>query len=311
MRAEFVVTTISTRLVFGWTLALLVVTEIGVREAGLVDFPIYSRDDHFGYAPAPNQAGRFLNQNAWLFNNRGMGVGDAWHPAGTTDIVVIGNSIILGGNTYDQRDKVVSQIQSRLSSPCTAWPVAAGGWTTVNEYRFLERHPDIITGTDFFVWEVMAHQIGGLNPWTRDTVHPTERPLWATGYVVRKVLDQRFPSTPRFVLPDAREAAQNYRHIGTMLERLSEAAGRTPAGILFLYPDQEQLTAFRGGMEWLPDRAQWQDLATKHHVVLIDIASYPQWTVSLYRDGIHPTREGNAVLASILAESIRRHAAAC
>lgn len=311
MPADFVVITFSPRLVFGWTLALLVVAEIGMREAGLVDFPVYVRDEHFGYAPAPNQAGRFLNQNAWYFNDRGMGVGDAWHPTAATDVVVIGNSIILGGNVYDQKDKVVPQIQSRLNSACTAWPVAAGGWTTVNEYRYLERHPDIVAGADFFVWEVMAHQMGGLNRWAHETVHPTRRPVWATGYVVRKALDQRFPSTPRFVLRDPLEAAQNYRQFERMLGRLSAAGGRTPAGIIFLYPDQEQLAAFRGGLEWLPDRALWQDLATKHHVVLIDIASYTQWTASLYRDGIHPTREGNAVLASILAESIRRHAAAC
>lgn len=292
-------------------MALLVVAEVGVREAGLVDFPIYVRDDYFGYAPAPNQTGRFLNQNDWIFNDRGMGVGATWKPSGSTDVVVIGNSIILGGNTYAQSDKVVPRIQGLLRSSCTTWPIAAGGWTTVNEYRFLERHPDVVDGADFFVWEVMAHQMGGVNPWARETTHPTQRPQWATGYVVRKALDQRFPSTPRFVLRANSEAASNYLQFASMLGRLSKASGRTPAGIIFLYPDQEQLTAFRSGRDWLPERTPLQELAARHNVVLIDVASFPQWTVGLYKDGIHPTREGNAVLASILAEAIRKHAPGC
>ena len=301
----------SPRLVVGWALALLVIAEIGVREAGLVDFPVYVRDEHFGYAPGPNQSGRFLNHNAWVFNDRGMGVEAAWRPAAPTDVVIIGNSIILGGNTYDQKDKVVPLIQSRLRSSCTAWPVAAGGWTTVNEYRFLERHPEVVAGTDFFVWEVMAHQMAGPNPWSRETAHPTRKPVWGTGYVVRKALDQRFPSTPRFVLRDPSEAAANYAQFQAMLERLVATSGRTPAGFIFLYPDQEQLAAARSGLEWMPDRLQLQALAAKHGVALIDIASYPQWTPALYKDGVHPTREGNEVLASILVEAIQKLAAGC
>ena len=61
----------------------------------------------------------------------------------------------------------------------------------------------------------------------------------------------------------------------------------------------------------MPDRLQLQALAAKHGVALIDIASYPQWTPALYKDGVHPTREGNEVLASILAEAIQKLAAGC
>lgn len=286
-------------------------TELGVRMAGLLDFPIYQRDSYFGYVPRPNQAGWFLQQNQWMFNDRSMGVDKPWNPSWRTDILLVGNSIVLGGNPYDHKDKLAPLIQAQLRSSCAVWPVAAGGWTNVNEFRFLERHADIVAGTDFFLWEYMAHQMGSLNPWNRETAHPTARPTWATGYVVRKALDQRFPSTPRFVLREPAQAAQNYAQFDAMLKRMVEASGRKPAGIIFLYPDQQQLTVSRSGAEWLPDRAEIERLAARYGIVLIDIAGFSQWTATMYKDGIHPTREGNAVLSSILSNAVRRHQSNC
>ncbi len=278
----------------------------------MVDVPTYVRDDHFGYAPRPSQAGRFLTQNSWVFNDRGMGVAADWKPTTAhTDVVLIGNSIVLGGNTYDQQDKVASLMQSRLNASCAIWPIAAGGWTTVNEYRFLERHPDIVAGTDFFVWEYMAHQIGGVNPTVRETSHPTHLPAWATGYVVHKAMDQRFPATPRLELRGPDEAAQNYDQFDAMLGKLVKASGRPAAGVIFLYPDFQQLAAARVGVEWLPDRQRIEKLAMKNGIVLIDIAASPLWTAALYKDGIHPTKDGNAVLASILAAAVRKYAPPC
>ena len=143
------------------SLALLVLTELGVRVAGLVDFPTYLRDDYFGYVPRPEQSGRFLTTNAWFFNDRSMGVAEPWRPQPErTDILLIGNSIVLGGNPYDQKDKLGPLVQSLLNATCKVWPVAAGGWSTVNEFRFLERRPDVAAGADFFIWEVMAYQMG-------------------------------------------------------------------------------------------------------------------------------------------------------
>ena len=59
------------------------------------------------------------------------------------------------------------------------------------------------------------------------------------------------------------------------------------------------------GREWLPERAQIEMLAEENNLVVVDIASRPEWNASLYRsDGTHPTVEGNAVLGKILAEVV-------
>jgi lysophospholipase L1-like esterase len=48
-----------------------------------------------------------------------------------------------------------------------------------------------------------------------------------------------------------------------------------------------------------------------HGLALIDIADDARWTETMYRDGVHPTKEGNGVLALILEEAVRRHQVGC
>lgn len=306
----------SGRLALATGLALLVVTEVAVRALGLVDFPIYAVHGDIGYFPQPNQSGAFLGRNRWVFNERSMGIETPWKPSGrTTDVLLIGNSVVLGGNNYDQPDKVAPQMQRHVGAQCAIWPVATGGWGTVNEYRFLERHPDIVEGTDFFVWEIMAHQMAGPQRWTRETAIPTQHPWWATGYVVRKLLQDQFPqwtlpAPERHSVSDA-ELANYYQRFELMLDRLSRASGRQPAGIVFLYPDRQQLQGARQGLEWLTDRPQIERIAAAHHLVLIDVTRYPQWTDAMYRDQVHPTAQGNAVLANILTQALRLDLPGC
>lgn len=293
------------RLVAAGVIALLALTEVAVRRAGLVDFPVYERSQTFGYAPRSAQAGAFLGRNHWVFNDRGLGVERPWRPDERPNILLIGNSIVLGGNLYDQKDKLAPQLQSHLGNGCTVWPAAAGGWTTINEMRFLQNNPDLIAATDFFVWEYMPGQMERVNPWTRDVTHPTERPVWATGYLLRKAIQERFGSPPPVAPPTVDQVAKHYVEFDGLVARLAAASQRSPPGIIFLYPDRNQLANARRGVEWVPDRARVESLAAAHQIKLVDIARFPQWTDALYKDGVHPTAEGNAVLAAILGNAVQ------
>jgi hypothetical protein len=94
-------------------LAALVFGEVAVREAGMVDFPIYAVDDEIGYIPKPNQHGCFLNKRCWAFNDRSMGTTTAWNPTLHPNVLFIGNSIVMGGNPYDQHDKLGPLVQQQ------------------------------------------------------------------------------------------------------------------------------------------------------------------------------------------------------
>ena len=283
--------------------ALLVVTEVVVRSAGLVDFPIYQVDDHVGYLPQPNQAGTLMHARHWVFNDRSMGIATPWKASDKTDILLIGNSVVLGGTPYDQIDKIAPLMQSRLAAACAVWPVATGGWSAVNALNFLERNPDLVDGTDFFVWEYMAHGLTRPTPWLGETKFPTRTPLWAGGYVVHKWFVEWLAAPPPQGLATAATVADNYRRFDAMLARLSRAD--QPAGIVLLYPDRNQLAGARLGLEWMPERPRIERMAHEHGLLVVDVSSQPEWTDALYRDDVHPTREGNVVLAGILVRAVR------
>jgi hypothetical protein len=289
--------------------ALLGLTESVIRQAGAISFPVYVRSAEFGYAPRGNQQGTFLGTNHWVFNERGMGVDRPWQPSQLTDILLIGNSIVMGGNPYDQKDKLTPQLQTRLGNGCPIWPVAAGGWSTVNEMRFLQANQELMAGTDFFIWEQMPGQMQRLNPWVSENVHPTQVPLWATWYVVRKALSARFPSTGPPALASAADPSVHYQKFDELLGRLVRSSKRRPAGMIFLYPDRAQLAQARAGKEWLEDRQFFQRMAEAHGILLIDVTRFPQWNESLYKDPVHPTAEGNAVLTEILNKALQESGA--
>jgi hypothetical protein len=285
--------------------ALLGLTESAIRQAGAISFPVYVRSAEFGYAPRGNQQGTFLGTNRWVFNDRGMGVDRSWNPGKLTDILLIGNSIVMGGNPYDQKDKLTPQLQTRLGNGCPIWPVAAGGWSTVNEMRFLQANPDLMAGTDFFIWVQMPGQMQGLNPWVSENLHPTQAPFWATWYVVRKALAARFPGTGPPALISPADTSAHHQQFDELLGRLVLSSKRRLAGMIFMYPDRAQLLEARAGKEWLEDRQLLQSTAEAHGIMLIDVTRFPQWNESLYKDPVHPTAEGNAVLAAILTSALQ------
>jgi lysophospholipase L1-like esterase len=59
------------------------------------------------------------------------------------------------------------------------------------------------------------------------------------------------------------------------------------------------------GEEWLPERSELERICRANGLKLIDVARNPDWNETLYRDGLHPTATGNAVLARILTRAIQ------
>jgi hypothetical protein len=298
---------VATRRIFVGALLLaaaFAVAEIYLRETGAIDFPLYAVSQSLGYIPKPSQSGAFMNRNGWIFNDKSMGAGP-WNPDGRPNILLIGNSVIMGGNPYDQQQKIGPLLEASLGNRYAVWPIAAGGWTDVNEAQYLIRHPEVSSRADFFVWEYMHGGLGGLNPWQGEYVFPTKRPYWASWYVFRRYILPKFIALPTRELPP--DDAARPDDIAFFEDRIASlaAAGHSPAGLIFLYPDKAQLLAARSGRTWLPDKEFLRAICIAHGVILVDIADDPEWSGSLYRDGTHPSVQGNVVLARILARHLR------
>jgi len=282
------------------------VIEVGVRSAGLVDFPTYAIDDEIGYLIKPDQAGIFLHKNGWVFNDKSMGTPTPWNPANHVNVLLIGNSIIMGGNPYDQPEKVGPQIQRNLGESYAIWPIAVGGWTNVNETIYLERNADVVRASDYFVWEYMNGGFSGLSQWRGDYVFPRDRPVWASWYVFRRYILPHLISINLSELPP--EGAVNPIYLKNFEAMVSALAGNSRQrthGIIFLYPSKAEYRIAKQGGDWLQNREELEKIGQKYNIKLIDIARESDWNESLYRqDGVHPTVEGNSVLAHVLSNSI-------
>jgi hypothetical protein len=289
-------------------LSLLVVlggVELGVRASGLVDFPLYDTDGQIGYIPKPSQAGSFMNENTWVFNDKSMGTAQLWQPQGKLNVLLIGNSIIMGGNPYPQDRKVGPLVQARLGERFAVWPIAAGGWSNVNQSVYMQRHPEVSKAASFFVWEYMQGGLSRPNQWAGEYVFPTHKPPVATWYFLRRyVLPKFFSFNMNELPPTGQTAQQNVEFFERELSRLCASTGRAVPGILFIYPAKQQYQQGRAGQEWLQERQQIEGIAKAHHLNVVDVSTRPEWNESMYREGTHPTVQGNEVLAGILAAEI-------
>jgi hypothetical protein len=288
-------------------LMTVLIGEIAVRIVGLVDFPTYAVvDDQIGYIPRPTQKGCFLIDHCWAFNDLSMDTAVAWNPERHPNVLLIGNSVVMGGNPYDQRDKLPALLQQKLGTDYSLWPIAVGGWTNVNELVYLQRHTEVLAHAKFFVWEFMSGGLSQASPWLGEYVFPTTRPICALCYVIRRYLLPRFVTLNMDSLPP--QGTINPASLAKFEETLAEISrieGRKQPGILFLYPNNAELQTARHGREWLTERAELERLSRQYDLKLLDLSTYPEWTPLQYRDGTHPTVQGNMVLAAILSAAIR------
>ena len=115
-------------------IALSLSSEAFVRSLGVVDFPLYQANMQIGYIPALSQQGSFLNRNDWKFNSLHMGAPE-FLPGPVLDLLLVGDSVVYGGNAYRQSDRLGPALQAslQLHSPgALVWPISAGSWALRN-----------------------------------------------------------------------------------------------------------------------------------------------------------------------------------
>ena len=286
--------------------AILVIVawgELCVRLLGISDFPIYQIGGDVNYIPKPNQRGIFFT-NDWYFNDKSMPIKNNFNPAIHPDVLLIGNSIVMGGNTYRQDDKLTSLIQDEIGANPVVWPLAVGGWTQINEMGYIKDHPEIAAAPDFIAWEYMSGGLSHATPWAGELVFPTHSPHCAICYAFSRYV---LPHFANFALQSELPMTgaidvENARNFDASIEELTRNIRGTERGIIWLYPTKFELLMAHQGKEWLPERSFLEEIARKHSLKIVDISKFPEWNPSLYKgDGTHPGKDGNKVLARILS----------
>lgn len=277
--------------------------ELYLRVAGFGSFPIYELDAKLRYVPGSNQSGAFLNKNKWVFNDRHMGNAVNWTPDKHPSVLLLGNSIVFGGNPYDQADKLGPQLQAALGAEYAVWSAAAGGWTDVNEMNYLDENKDVLQNSDIVIVEYMAGGLSEIAKWPGYYVFPDHNPPILTAYVFTKYV------LPRLIgnivlnesgsLPPTGEAdPQQQKRFVTLISSIAA----TREVMIFLYPTK---ALFLNKPAWTAATADIVEMCRSLAIQCIDAAADDRWTADLYgSDEIHPTAKGNKVLASILESGV-------
>jgi len=283
------------------TLSALAVTlslaEIAVRVSGISDFPIYSANSEIGYIPAPSQSGDFLRKNHWQFNSKSMG-GPEFTPSNSVDTLLIGDSVVLGGNPYKEEERLGPQLKGTLKHP--VWPISAGSWSLRNELKYLKLHPEVTQAIDQFIFVSNNGDFDEASSWSCERTHPRSHPLWATLYVFKKYVWDweacgQIPSNLAF--PKGSWKPELREFLG------SEEARNKPVIFVF-YPDKEEAEGKKTlvGLESHSAEILTQGSASNAKIAIFSVARDARWKSTYYRDGIHPTVEGTRVLAEIIAQ---------
>lgn len=267
--------------------------ELAVRALGVTDFPLYDANTEIGYIPRPSQSGAFLHKNAWEFNSLSMGAGP-FKPAEGVNTLLIGDSVVLGGNPYRQDDRLGPTLQRESKN--TIWPISAGSWSLRNELIYLRTHPDVLREINNFIFVLNSEDFQHASSWGCEITHPRTYPISAAYYAFQKYVHNFNPCTgvsPNLAVEDGdwkKEVKDFIAHVNVQGKPVS----------FFLYPKKTETTDTSLSISDLEIYASHLKQAGNDKVRVFSVSRDPRWSNTFYRDGIHPTAEGTKILASII-----------
>lgn len=286
------------RFLLATPILILIALELVARMAGTIDFPLYDANNLVGYVPKANQSGSFLNRNDWAVNDRNMGTRSNWTD-GADDLLLVGDSIVWGGNSYAENDRLGPNLQRLIDDQKLSkrvWPISAGSWAVVNETNWLHANPDVFSSAETIVFIFNSKDFGAPSSWADPFTHPREHPYSALAYLAQKyVVESGERTTPEPLrVPSIDPVAA--------LADVVSSCGCTVH--IWLYPTKDEFLAPDSAGKALEDGfkpfiGQLGASAKIHRV-----SEITGWAPTLYKDDIHPTPEGMRILAGAIAKSL-------
>lgn len=276
-------------------IALAVLVEVGIRISGIADFPLYDADSQIGYIPKPSQTGDFLRKNHWQFNSKSMGALE-FSPSNAIDNLLVGDSVVLGGNPFRQEDRLGPQLSRMIGQP--VWPIAAGSWALRNELTYLRIHPEVVKNVDRIIFVLNNEDFDQASSWSCEKTHPRSHPILASVYAFRKYVwdwETCGQISDKFLVPPGNWKPELHQF-------LSGEQARTKQIIFFLYPNKSEVLGEKSLGVDLEPHAQEIINESSTPVSVYSVGRDARWKSDLYRDSIHPSVAGNRILAEIISK---------
>jgi hypothetical protein len=162
---------------------------------------------------------------------------------------------------------------------------------------YLEQNPDVVARMDTIVIVSNHGDFGEPSSWNCARTHPRSRPVLALAYLADKyVLKTPCEGTPPELLVPTRDAVAMLAAFikGHPDKRLQ----------VFLCPDAVQMANEAEMRARLDSKAPLLATAGVQEIVYVGRDERWRGRPGLYRDAAHPTAEGNAALAAIIASAL-------
>ncbi|MGN6497094.1 MAG: hypothetical protein ACTHK5_07110 [Tsuneonella sp.] len=266
-----------------WLAALvafwLIVAELVAREA--IDLRLYNSDHEVGYWLRPSQHGDGLLTGSYAIDADGLGVPRPFAPTRSFDLLLVGDSIVMGTSSVDQEERLGPQLEKLTG--WSVWPLSAGSWALWNEIRSIERNPKLLQA-DAIVFVLNSEDFRRPSFWDNEFEHPRHPPASYLVYAVQKMLRGiRPPQHPLSVRQS--DLAADW------------AAFRARADRPILVIGYENMITSGSGCTWLP---KWLNVTT---------ACYDPMRLGgrkLFADQTHPTAAGNTAFARFIRAQVER-----
>jgi lysophospholipase L1-like esterase len=302
-------------------LLFLIITELILRVAfGLGHPALMQADADTGYRFRPNQIvvrfGKKAEYNQYSQRSEPI---NANKPPGTLRILMIGDSVLNGGNQTDQKETITELLEARLTTkqrPVEVLNASASSWGIGNERGYIRKFGTL--SSDAVILEISTHDL--TQPTSKsqrlgkDPNYPTQAPLLAlqevwTRYIFPKLAitfqskiapAEAPPSSP---LETDLQFAQNMQELKALAQQVT--AKNIPFFVMFI-PQLDNLLPTVNTPKY---KTEFLQLCEEIQVPVIDIhknwSNLPPATVKTYfRDNPHPNVAGNQAIADLLFKQL-------
>jgi hypothetical protein len=297
------------------------IAELTLRHGlGFGDPPLVMRDPAIEYLYQPARQylrfGRRVEVNRWSMRSADFPLRKR-DPA-ELRVLVIGDSVVHGGVQTDQAELATERLRAALAAdlarPVVVGNVSAGSWGPPNMRAYIEWYGTF--AADLAVVVVSSHDWEDVPTWAPLSADfPTQAPVLALEEVLGRYL-------PRFVAPALGGAAAPPAPLASDAgdPRVEAAVGAFRTLLAMLRAD-----GVRVAVALHLERDESPDAPRPGHAVLAAAARESGVPVlplgqafaaarmdgsELYRDAIHPTAAGQAVIAAVLRDWVLRELAA-
>jgi hypothetical protein len=288
---------------------------------GLGDPPLVTRDSQCGYRFAPSQSVERFGNNVSYDANSVRG-NTAEHSVETClKTLVIGDSVLNGGTLTDDRNTATGLLNGLeldfSGKPLAFLNLSAGSWAPPQQLAYLKAYGTL--NVKLVVLVLSSHD--ALGPATGDTPpFPTLKPWTAAeelllryGLGVRRQLlgsDAKLGwKAPAAQVPEAVRKKSDPTAVSTwcLNEMITLCNKKQIAVAAVLWPTREESEKGEWDGTAATIRRVLDEQGTPTADLLSNVAATPGFSSRCYRDSIHPTEEGQRLIAGSILELTLDH----